>query len=85
MALWSTSCQGKRHGVGKGGERGTERRGERKGTDGRNGRQERKRIVNGERGGRWERGEKRGSEEKRRPLVGNAAEYREFYGGGSAN
>ena len=35
MALWSTSCQGKRHGVGTGGERGTERRGERKGpTDG---------------------------------------------------
>ena len=27
MALWSTSCQGKHHGVGIGGERGKERRG----------------------------------------------------------
>ena len=32
MALWSTSCRGKRYGVGTGGERGTERRGERKRT-----------------------------------------------------
>ena len=32
MALWSTSCQGERHGVGNGGERGRERSGERKGT-----------------------------------------------------
>ena len=29
-ALWSTSCRGKRHGVGTGVEQGTERRGERK-------------------------------------------------------
>ena len=32
MALWSTSCRGKRYGVGTGGEQGTERKGERKGT-----------------------------------------------------
>ena len=31
MALWSTPCEGKRHGVGKGGERGRERSGEQKG------------------------------------------------------
>ena len=35
MALGSTSCRGQRHGVGTGGEWGTERRGKRKGpTDG---------------------------------------------------
>ena len=32
MALWSTSCQGKWHGVGTGGEQGMERRGGPKGT-----------------------------------------------------
>ena len=31
MALWSTSCRGKLHGVGEGEEQGTERRGGRKG------------------------------------------------------
>ena len=36
MALWSTSCQGERHGVGKGGERGREQSRERKGTADRN-------------------------------------------------
>ena len=30
MALWSTSFRGKRHGLGTGGERGTERKGEQK-------------------------------------------------------
>ena len=32
MVLWSTSCQGERHRVGKGGERGRGRSGERRGT-----------------------------------------------------
>ena len=31
MSLWSTSCRGKQHEVGTGGERGTEQRGGRKG------------------------------------------------------
>ena len=37
MALGSTSCRGQRHGVGTGGERGTERRGGQKGTTDRKG------------------------------------------------
>ena len=37
MALWSTSRRGKRHGVGKRGEQGTEQRGEQKGTADENG------------------------------------------------
>ena len=73
MALWSTSCQGERIGVGKGGERGRERSGEQKGTG------------NGEKGGRREQGGQRGSESKRRPLVGNAVEYQENYGGRGAD
>ena len=34
MALGITTCQGQRHGLGTGGERGTERRGERTGVTG---------------------------------------------------
>ena len=37
MALGSTTCQGQRNGVGTGGERGTERRGERTGLTGETG------------------------------------------------
>ena len=41
MALWSTSCQGKRYRVRTGGEQGTERRGERKGLTNRTGNEQR--------------------------------------------
>ena len=40
---------------------------------------------NGKRGGKREQGGQRGSEEGRRPLVGNTSEYQESYGGSSAN
>ena len=43
------------------------------GTEGES-RRERKWTGNSERGGRWELGGKRGLEEKKQPLVGNAAE-----------
>ena len=52
MALWSTSCRGKRHRVGTGEERDPERRGERK------------RTADGNRNGQGtEKGEADGSEE----------------------
>ena len=49
MALWSTSCRGERHGVGRGEERGRERSGERKGTT--NGNGNGKGTAKGETGG----------------------------------
>ena len=54
------------------------------GTEG-DGQREREQTGNGERGGRRERGGQQGSEEKKQPLVGNAAVYQEFYRGGSSD
>ena len=48
-------------------------------------RRDREQTRNGERGGGRGRGGQRGAEEKNQPLVGNATEYRGFYGGGSAD
>ena len=54
------------------------------GTEGTNLR-DRERTRNGEGGGgRRQRGQQ-GAEEKRQPLLRNATEYQEFYGGGSVN
>ena len=60
MALGSTTCRVQRHGVGTGGERGTERLGERTGSTG-----EAEQTRNGERGVGWRQGGKRRGEEKR--------------------
>ena len=49
------------------------------------GQRERKQKGNGEEGDGWERGGQRGSEAKRSPLVGSAAEYQEAYRGGNAD
>ena len=81
MAIGSMSCQGQRHGVGTEGERGTERPGGTEGTD----RQDMEQARNGKRGVVQVRGGQRGAEKKNQPLVGNVKEYREFYGGGSAD
>ena len=81
MAIGSTPCRGQRHGVGTEGERGTERRGEQKGSTAG--------AVNGQgmAKGESDRDEEanREGKKKRQPLVGSAKEYRGFYEGGSAD
>ena len=70
MALGSTACR-QRHGVGKGGERGPEREGERTGGAGATGNGQG--TETGESGGGKEANG--GGEEKRRPLVGSVQAY----------
>ena len=60
-------------------ETGTDTRTEREGRRGRN------RNRNDKRGGRRKWGGKRGTEMKRRPLVDDVSEYREFYEGEGAD
>ena len=81
-ALGNKTCRGQRHEIGTGGERGTEWRGEQKGSTGGGGREQ---ARNGKRGVVQRRGGKQGGEEKSQPLVGSVKEYRGFYEGGSAD